>query len=91
MAERNKLEKQKLIQLIQQIPYNDEDQAMWNSSLGENGITEELLNEMHEKFLAIPSENFKSDWMRAKFSSDLALFKRQWRMSHASKQFKRGR
>lgn len=91
MAEQNKLEKQKIIHLIEQIPYSDEDQAQWKLNLDENGVTEELLNEMHEKFLTIAPDNFKSDWMRAKYSSDLALFKRQWRMRHASKQFKRGR
>ncbi len=90
MAERSNLEKQKVIHIIQQVPFTDEEKTLWIDNLEANGITEELLDEMHEKLLTIPLEKFTSDWMRAKFTTDLARFARQWRMSNASRQFKHG-
>lgn len=91
MAEKSQVEKQKITHLIQQVPFNAEDITLWMESLQENGITETLLDEMHEKLLAIPPEKFAGDWMRAKFTTDLARFARQWRMQNASRQFKHNR
>lgn len=91
MAERSNLEKQKVIHIIQQVPFTDEEKNLWIDNLEANGITEELLDELYEKLLTIPLEKFSSDWMRAKFTTDLARFTRQWRMSNASRQFKHGR
>ena len=91
MAEKSNVEKQKVIHIIQQVPFTDEDENLWIANLEENGITEELLEEMHEKLLNIPLEKLTRDWMRAKFTTDLARFTRQWRMSNASRQFRHGR
>ena len=91
MAERSQVEKQKMIHLVQQIPFSEEEKALWTGNLEENGVTEALLEEIHEKLLAIPQEKFTSDWMRAKFSIDLSRFTRQWRMQNASRQFKHNR
>lgn len=91
MAERDNVEKQKLIHIIQQVPFSAEEKAQWAGSLDENGITEELLTEVHEKLVVLPAEKFSNDWMRAKFTTDLARFTRQWRMNNASRQFKHGR
>jgi len=57
----------------------------------ENGVTEELLDEMHTKLLALPQEKFASEWVKAKLSTDLARVARQWRMQRASRQFKHNR
>lgn len=91
MAERSQVEKQKVIHLIQQVPFTDEEKTVWLGSLDENGVTEALLDEMHEKLLAISNEKFSSDWMRAKFTTDLVRIARQWRMQNAKRQFKHGR
>lgn len=91
MADRSNIEKQKMLHLIQQVPFTEEEKSSWIENLEENGVTESLLDEMHEKLLKIPPEKFASDWMRAKFSTDLARFARQWRMQNASRQFKHNR
>ena len=91
MAERTNMEKQKIIHILQQVPFADKEKEQWISSLNDNGVTEELLDELHEKLLAIPTDKFASEWMRAKFSTDLVQFTRQWRMGNARRQFKHGR
>ena len=91
MAEKSQVEKQKIIHLLQLVPFNEDEKTLWMESLEENGVTETLLDEMHAKLLAIPQEKFASEWMRAKFSTDLARLARQWRMQNASRQFKHNR
>jgi hypothetical protein len=91
MAANSLAEKQKVIHFIQQVPYSDEDKAAWIKTLEEGEVNEELLNELHTALMAVPGEKFLSDWMRAKFSTDLAGIIRQWRLKNARRQFKHGR
>lgn len=80
--------KQKVTHFIQQVPFSEEEKTAWLKELEDNDVSETLLDELRDKLMTIPPENFPSDWMRAKFSTDLATLARQWRMSNASRQFK---
>ncbi len=91
MASKKYTETQKVIHFIQQVPYSDEEKSAWIKTLEDGEVNEELLNELHTALMAIPAENFSSDWMRAKFSTDLAGIIRQWRLKNARLQFKHGR
>jgi len=91
MAEKTQAEKHQIIHLLQQIPFDETEKALWMENVEENGVTEELLDEMHTKLLALPQEKFASEWMKAKLSTDLARVARQWRMQRASRQFKHNR
>ena len=91
MASTKNTEKQKVVHFIQQVPYSDEEKAVWIKTLEDGEVNEELLNELHTALMAIPGDKFTSDWMRAKYSTDLAGNIRQWRMKNARLQFKHGR
>ena len=91
MASTKNTEKQKVVHFIQQVPYSDEEKAVWIKTLEDGEVNEELLNELHTALMAIPGDKFTSDWMRAKYSTDLAGIIRQWRMKNARLQFKHGR
>lgn len=91
MADNTHNEKQKVIHYIQQVPYTDEEKAAWIKTLEEGEVNEGLLNELHTALMAIPGEKFASDWMRAKYSTDLTGIIRQWRLKNARRQFKHGR
>ncbi|HNS07143.1 MAG TPA: hypothetical protein PKZ26_09680 [Anaerolineaceae bacterium] len=91
MAEKTQAEKHQIIHLLQQIPFDETEKALWMENVEENGVTEELLDEMHTKLLALPQEKFASEWVKAKLSTDLARVARQWRMQRASRQFKHNR
>lgn len=91
MASNKHTEKQKVVHFIQQVPYSDEEKTVWIKTLEDGEVNEELLNELHTVLMAIPGEKFTSDWMRAKYSTDLASIIRQWRMKNARLQFKHGR
>ena len=91
MAEAKFMEKQKVLKFIQLVPFAEEDRKRWEQDLEANDVSETLLEEMHKKLLEIPSEKFASDWMRVKYSTELTKIIKQWRMSLASKHFRRGR
>ncbi len=91
MASNKYFEKQKVVHFIQQVPYSDEEKAVWIKTLEDGEVNEELLNELHTALMAIPDDKLTSDWMRAKYSTDLAGIIRQWRMKNARLQFKHGR
>lgn len=91
MAEKTQAEKHQIIHLLQQIPFDETEKALWMENVEENGVTEELLDEMHTKLLALPQEKFASEWVKAKLSTDLARVARQWHMQRASRQFKHNR
>jgi len=91
MASNTFTEKQKVIHFIQQVPYSEEEKSAWIKTLEEGEVYEDLLNELHSALMAIPAENFSSDWLRAKYSTDLAGIIRQWRLKNARRQFKHGR
>lgn len=91
MADNRLAAKQKVIHFIQQLPFSAEEHQTWLAQLEENGVTEEILNDLHTALMALPVEKFASDWMKMKYSTDLAGLIRQWRMSNARRQFKHGR
>lgn len=91
MAANTHNEKQKVIHFIQQVPYAETEKAAWLSALEEGEVNEELLNDLHKALMTIPAASFPSDWLRAKYSTDLAGIIRQWRMKNARRQFKHGR
>ena len=91
MAANNPAARQKVIHFIQQVHYSAEEKQAWLAQLEEDDVTEAVLNELHAALMTIPAEKFASDWMRAKYSTDLASLIRQWRMNNARRQFKHGR
>ena len=91
MAGKKYIEKQKVLHFIEEVPYSDEQKAAWNKVLEEGEVDEGLLNDLHTALMEIPAEKFESDWMRAKYSTDLTGIIRQWRLKNAQRQFKHGR
>ena len=91
MAAKPQAERPKVIHFIQEVPFSDEEKTTWIKLLEEDEVNEELLNELHTALMAIPPEKFTNDWMRAKYSTELAAIIRQWRMKNARLQFKHGR
>lgn len=90
MAVKKNIEKQKLLKLISQVPFTEDDKKKWQTEIEENDLSELLLDDVHQKFKDLPAEGFQSDWARMKYSTDLGKFIQQWRMGLASKNFRRG-
>jgi hypothetical protein len=81
-------EAQKLLKMIQAVPFNDEEKEKWRDSLTEDGITEEIADEIHKSLAALPDDKFSNDWEHAKYNMELAVLLKHWRMTQASKNFR---
>ena len=87
MAAKNRIEKQKLLNFILGVPFVKEDLARWQDELSKGDVTQDLLNDVHEKLMAIAPDQFTSEWLHLKATTEFGNLSRQWRMSNASKQF----
>ena len=91
MNSHNLAETQQLIKFIEKLNFADEDKKRWLEILHENGIDEETIEEIHKKFLEIPVEKNSGDWNRARNNMELTSIIKRWRLSLASKNFRRSR
>jgi hypothetical protein len=80
-------ETQLLITFIEKLQFPQKDKKSWLGSLHENGIDDEILEQVKEKFHKMPATKFTNDWMRAKSNMELTSIIRKWQMTKASKNF----
>jgi hypothetical protein len=91
MAGTNIGETQRLIKIVEKLPFGDEDKKRWLDELHENGINGEMIEEIHKKFLEIDTEKLGGDWNRARDNMEITGITKQWRLSQASKNFRHTR
>ncbi len=84
-------ETQQLVKFIEKQAFADEDKKRWSEYLNENGLDQEILEEVHKKFLQIPQESFANDWQRAQNNMEFTKIQKQWLLDQASRNFKRSR
>jgi hypothetical protein len=80
-------ETQMLIKFVEKLPFTQKDKKAWLDSLHENGIDDEILEQVKEKYHKMPKTKFASDWMHAKSNMELTQIMRSWQMAKASKNF----
>lgn len=85
------IETQQLVKFIEKQAFSAEDKQRWLDFLHENGIDQEITEEVHQKFLEIPQEKFTNDWQRAKNNMELTNILKHLRMDQASRNFKHSR
>lgn len=84
-------ETQRLIKFIEKIPFSDEEKKAWLEILHGDGISTELIEEIHQKFLKIDPEKLGGDWSRARDNMEITSILKQWRLSLSSRNFRRSR
>lgn len=90
MSSQNIAETQMLIKFVEKLPFTQKDKKAWLAVLQEDGINDEILEEVKEKFNKLPKTKFTNDWMRAKSNMEFTTLTRRWQMTKASKNFHRG-
>jgi len=87
MSSQNIAETQMLIKFIEKLPFTQKDKKAWLSVLQEDGINDEVLSEVKEKFHKLPKSKFTNDWARAKSNMEFTNLTRRWQMTEASRNF----
>jgi hypothetical protein len=91
MSAKNIGETQRLIKFVEHLPFTEEDKKAWLEELHANGINEELVDAVQQKFLSIDTEKLGGDWGRARENMEITGIKKQLRLSLASKNFRHSR
>jgi hypothetical protein len=87
MSSQNIAETQMLIKFIEKLPFSDDEKKNWLEFLHTEGINDEILEQVKQKFHEIPADKFASDWIRAKNNMEMTSLVKRWQMSKASKNF----
>lgn len=88
MSGNNKGETQRLLKFVERLPLGEEDKKRWLEELHINGISEEVLEEVHQKFLEFTGEKLGGDWARARDNMEITNITKQWKLSLASRNFR---
>ncbi len=91
MAGHRSPEEKNVIKLVESTPFSDDDKKAWTDRIQEDGLSEELLNEIHAKLKEIPVDKFSGDWQHAKINMDFTGIVKRWQMGEASKHFRHNR
>ena len=88
MSVKNSPEERMLISLIGKLPMEEADKTSWVEQIQENGMTEELVDLIHEK-LAAPLENDPNPARHTRMRLDFSRLVNRWRLASQRKNFKR--
>jgi hypothetical protein len=91
MSSQNIAETQLLIKFVEKLPFTQKDKKAWLDALHENGIDDEILEQVKEKYHKMPKTKFESDWIHAKSNMELTSLIKRWQMAKASKNFHHSR
>ena len=88
MSIKNSPEERQLISLIGKLSLEAADKAAWVQQIQENGMTEELADQIHAK-LAAPVENDPNPARHTRLVLDFSRLVNRWRLASQRKNFKR--
>lgn len=91
MASHRSSEEKNVLKLIDSAPFSEEDKKSWTDQIQADGLTEELLEAIHQKLKETPLEKFAGDWQHAKFNMDFTGIRKRWQLNEASKNFRHNR
>lgn len=91
MANHRSPEEKVILKLIESAPFEEEQKKAWTEQIQADGLTVELLDSIHQKLNEIPKEKFAGDWQHGRLNMDLTNSIKRWRLSEASRNFKRNR
>jgi hypothetical protein len=91
MAGKKYPESHKLILFVEKAPFSAEEKTRLIDLLNANGMTEEIVDEVHKSLAALPKDQFADDWQHARINLELSNISKQWQLSHGSKNFKHAR
>jgi len=88
MAIQNTPEERQLMKLIEKMPVPVEEQQTWNETIRNEGLNEELAEEIRRKLVTV-AEGETLAPARARMAADLARLVRSWRLGKGSHNFHR--
>ena len=84
-------ERAKIVRIIENLPFTEEDQKQWIEGIDKSGLDESIVKEMKEKITVFQEPTEEETLKRKRYLSELNLFLRRWRLSQNLNQFQKRR
>ena len=81
----------KIVRIIENLPFDEEDQKRWIESIYKTGLEEFVVKEMKKKIADFQEPTEEEILGRKRYLSELNLFLRQWRLTNNLNQFQKRR
>ncbi|HMD88764.1 MAG TPA: hypothetical protein VKF38_06350 [Anaerolineaceae bacterium] len=79
MAVHNTVEEREMMKVIDHLPVADEEKQAWVKRIREEGLSEELLDEIQKKLT--PAEDSENNLMRVQHTTEISRLARRWRLA----------
>jgi|WetSurMetagenome_2_1015567.scaffolds.fasta_scaffold635077_2 hypothetical protein len=79
----------KLLQIIERLPFSDEDKQQWKEAIDTAGINEETTHAIQARMGELPAPEEHQTVNRARDTANLAALIRRWRLNENLKHVRR--
>ena len=79
MAIHNTVEERAMIKIIDNLPVPDEEQQTWVKRIRDEGLSEELVEEIQKKLT--PDEDSENNLKRVQHTTEVSRLAKRWRLS----------
>ncbi|MDR3575021.1 MAG: hypothetical protein P4L50_14265 [Anaerolineaceae bacterium] len=79
MAVHNTVEEREMMKLIDHLPVADEEKQTWVKRIREEGLSEELVDEIQKKLT--PDEDSENNLTRVQHTTEVSRLARRWRLA----------
>jgi hypothetical protein len=79
MATHNTVEEREMMKLIDHLTVPDEEKQNWNKRIREEGLSEELVDEIQKKLT--PDEDSENNLKRVQHTTDVSRIAKRWRLT----------
>jgi hypothetical protein len=79
MAINNSVQEREMMKLIDHLPVADEEKQTWVKRIREEGLSEELVEEIQKKLT--PDEDSENNLKRVQHTSEVSRIAKRWRLT----------
>lgn len=79
MAVHNTVEEREMMKVIEHLPVTDEEKQTWVKRIREEGLSEELVEEIQKKLT--PDEDSENNLTRVQHTTEVSRLAKRWRLA----------
>ena len=81
MAHHTSIDETKLLQIIDRLPFSEEDKKQWDEVINAGGLNENTIKEIQTKMAELPTPEEHQGINRTRDTANLATLIRRWRLN----------
>ena len=81
MAHHTSADETKLLQMLERLPFSEEDKKQWSESISTGGLNEGVIKEIQAKMAELPTPEEHQVVNRTRDTASIATLIKRWRLS----------